>query len=205
MFVMAETTHPALGMQSRLKLTLQVRGGSSCASKNPPSRLPSALQIYTHARPQTCRRNPLPSHPKKKKRTKPTNKMPPSGKRPTARATDLIRPQRRVRDVLAVKQVVDERGAVGGKMLLSQIGHGAMSKGTPRRDRRRDGGAQEKAKHKAKAGEDGHFHRMSKSFSYLFFQQKNQSKKVTIPSNDFLHQNVFFIISTHFSGRGCCP
>lgn len=103
--------------------------------------------------------------------------MPSRGKRPTVRATDLIRPQRRVRDVLAVEEVVDERGAVGGKMLLGQIGDGAMSKGTPGRDRRRDGDARKKGKREAKAGEDDHFFFLSQHRFFFFFGGGSNQKK----------------------------
>lgn len=150
--------------------------------------------------------------------TKPTNKMPSSGKRPTARATDLIRPQRRVRDVLAVEQVVDERGAVGGKMLLGQIGDGAMAKGTPGRDRRRDGDARKKGKREAKTGEDGHFYFPTPFFffflanPFFFLLSKPPPKKIQkikfsqFPKKLMLFKNLQHFFSFQVSereGAGC--
>lgn len=85
--------------------------------------------------------------------------MPSGGKRPAARATDLVGPKGRVGNVLTVEEVVHEGCAVGGEVLLGEICHGAMSQGAPRSGGRDDG----KHETEHEADEDGHGFRKAKS------------------------------------------
>lgn len=57
--------------------------------------------------------------------------MPPARAPPLGPVPDLVRPQGRVRDVVAAEESVDVVGALVAEILLGEVGHGAMAEAAP--------------------------------------------------------------------------